>query len=152
MAKKVLASKRAAAKTSRPKKPAGRAGTTAAAAATPTRQIAELRRENEKLHRQIARHEVANFSLKNRVAALEEILQDYGHIENPRLSKYRVPRFSDTPQIEIVLLDRKDLASAGAGETGIVGIAPAVGNAIFVATGTRLRHMPLTPENDMIAS
>ena len=85
-------------------------------------------------------------------ALFERILFSNGRIENPRLSKYRVPRFSDTPQIDIVLLDRKDLPSAGAGETGIVGIAPAVGNAIFAATGTRLRHMPLTPENDMIAS
>jgi nicotinate dehydrogenase subunit B len=80
-------------------------------------------------------------------ALFERILFSNGRIENPRLSKYRVPRFSDTPQIEIVLLDRKDLPSAGAGETGIVGIAPAIGNAIFAATGTRLRHMPLTPED-----
>jgi CO/xanthine dehydrogenase Mo-binding subunit len=41
------------------------------------------------------------------------------------------------------LLDRKDIPSAGAGETPIVGIAPAVGNAIFSATGTRLRAMPM---------
>jgi CO/xanthine dehydrogenase Mo-binding subunit len=85
-------------------------------------------------------------------ALFERIIFSNGRIENPRLSKYRVPRFSDTPQIEIVLLDRKDLPSAGAGETGIVGIAPAIGNAIFAATGTRLRHMPLTPENDMITT
>jgi len=39
------------------------------------------------------------------------------------------------PRIEVVLIDRKDLPSAGAGETGIVGLAPAVGNAIFAATG-----------------
>jgi nicotinate dehydrogenase subunit B len=83
-------------------------------------------------------------------ALFERILFSNGRIENPRLSKYRVPRFSDTPQIDIVLLDRKDLPSAGAGETGIVGIAPAIGNAIFSATGTRLRHMPLTPEEDVI--
>lgn len=83
-------------------------------------------------------------------ALFERILFSNGRIENPRLSKYRVPRFSDTPQIEIVLLDRKDLPSAGAGETGIVGIAPAVGNAIFASTGTRLRHMPLTPEDNVI--
>jgi isoquinoline 1-oxidoreductase len=50
------------------------------------------------------------------------------------------------PAIEIVLLDRKDLASAGAGETPIVGLAPAVGNAIFDATGTRLRSLPLVPK------
>lgn len=85
-------------------------------------------------------------------ALFERILFSNGRIENPHLEKYRVPRFSDTPQIEIVLLDRKDLPSAGAGETGIVGIAPAVGNAIFAATGTRLRHMPLTPEDNAIKS
>lgn len=83
-------------------------------------------------------------------ALFERILFSNGRIENSRLSKYRVPRFSDTPQIEIVLLDRKDLPSAGAGETGIVGIAPAIGNAIFAATGNRLRHMPLTPEDNTI--
>jgi isoquinoline 1-oxidoreductase len=83
-------------------------------------------------------------------ALFERILFSNGRVENPRLSKYRVPRFSDTPQIEIVLLDRKDLPSAGAGETGIVGIAPAIGNAIFAATGTRLRHMPMTPEGDIV--
>ena len=45
-----------------------------------------------------------------------------------------------------ILLDRRDLPSAGAGETPIVGIAPAVGNAIFAATGVRLRGLPLAPE------
>ena len=83
-------------------------------------------------------------------ALFERILFSNGRIENPRLSKYRVPRFSDTPQIDVVLIDRKDLPSAGAGETGIVGIAPAIGNAIFAATGTRLKHMPLTPEDNTV--
>jgi isoquinoline 1-oxidoreductase len=45
--------------------------------------------------------------------------------------------------LETVLVDRKDLPSAGAGETPIVGIAPAISNAIFAATGVRLRSMPL---------
>ena len=62
---------------------------------------------------------------------------------NPHFAAYRVPRFADTPEIEVVLIDRKDLASAGAGETGIVAVAPAVGNAIFAATGSRLRQMPM---------
>jgi isoquinoline 1-oxidoreductase len=83
-------------------------------------------------------------------ALFERILFGNGHIENPAFSKYRVPRFSDTPQVEIVLLDRKDLPSAGAGETGLVGLAPAVGNAIFAATGVRLRSMPMTPDNNII--
>jgi nicotinate dehydrogenase subunit B len=68
-----------------------------------------------------------------------------GKILNPRFSAYRVPRFADVPQMETILLDRKDLASAGAGETPIVAIAPAVGNAIFNATGIRLRSLPMVP-------
>ena len=47
------------------------------------------------------------------------------------------------PQIDVVLLDRKDLPPAGAGETPIVGIAPAVAAGIFDATGERRRGMPL---------
>ncbi len=62
-----------------------------------------------------------------------------------RLSRYRVPRFADVPKIESVLLDRKDIVSAGAGETPIMGIAPAVGNAIFDATGQRIRKLPMAP-------
>jgi isoquinoline 1-oxidoreductase len=76
-------------------------------------------------------------------ALLEAILFSDGRILNPHFESYRVPRFTDAPQVEIVLLDRKDLPSSGAGEIGIVGIAPAVGNAIFAATGTRLRDMPM---------
>ena len=62
-----------------------------------------------------------------------------------RLSRYRVPRFVDMPVIESILLDRKDLPSAGAGETPIMGIAPAIGNAIFDATGQRIRSLPMVP-------
>jgi isoquinoline 1-oxidoreductase len=79
-------------------------------------------------------------------AMFENIQFRNGQILNGRFSKYRVPRFSDMPKIEVVLVDRKDLPSAGAGETPIVGLAPAVGNAIFDATGVRLRSMPLAPE------
>lgn len=68
-----------------------------------------------------------------------------GKILNPHFSSYRVPRFNDIPKFETVLLDRKDLPSAGAGETPIVGIAPAISNAIFAATGIRLHTLPLVP-------
>jgi isoquinoline 1-oxidoreductase len=78
-------------------------------------------------------------------AMFEAIDFDNGKIVNGRFSRYRVPRFSDLPIIETVLVDRKDLPSAGAGETPIVGLAPAVGNAIFDATGIRLRSLPMTP-------
>jgi len=46
----------------------------------------------------------------------------------------------------VMLVDRKDQVSAGAGETPIVGLAPAVGNAIFDATGVRLRSLPMAPK------
>ncbi len=78
-------------------------------------------------------------------ALFEAVEFENGRILNPRFSRYRVPRFSDAPVIEVVLVDRKDLPSAGAGETPIVGIAPAVGNAIFDAAGVRLRSLPMVP-------
>ena len=68
-----------------------------------------------------------------------------GKILNSGLSAYRVPRFSDMPKIENVLLDRKDLPSAGAGEACIVGVAPAIRNAILDATGVALNNLPMLP-------
>jgi isoquinoline 1-oxidoreductase len=76
-------------------------------------------------------------------ALFESIEFANGRIVNPRFSRYRVPRFADTPALETVLLDRKDLPSAGAGETPIVALAPAVAGAIFHATGQRLHSLPL---------
>lgn len=76
-------------------------------------------------------------------ALFEAIHFENGRILNPHLAEYRVPRFSDAPQIDVVLVDRKDQPSMGAGETPLVGIAPAVANAIFNASGIRLRSMPL---------
>lgn len=84
-------------------------------------------------------------------ALFEQIQFANGRILNPHFAEYRVPRFSDAPRIEIVLIDRKDLPSAGAGESGIIGLAPAVGNAIFAATGTRLRNMPMAPSGTAAA-
>ena len=78
-------------------------------------------------------------------ALFEAIKFENGKILNGRMSEYRVPRFSDVPVLETVMLDRKDLPSAGAGEAPIVGMAPAIGNAIFDATGVRLRALPLVP-------
>jgi CO/xanthine dehydrogenase Mo-binding subunit len=76
-------------------------------------------------------------------AMFESIQFQNGKILNPRFATYRVPRFTDLPAIEVVLVDRKDVPSAGAGETPIVGLAPAVANAIFSASGVRLRALPL---------
>ena len=76
-------------------------------------------------------------------ALFEAVEFDNGKILNPRLSAYRLPRFSDVPQLETVMLDRKDLPSAGAGECPLVGLAPAIASAIFQATGIRMRSLPL---------
>jgi nicotinate dehydrogenase subunit B len=69
-----------------------------------------------------------------------------GKILNPKLSAYRVPRFADTPKLDIVMLNRKDIPPAGAGETAIIAIAPAIRNAIANATGKRLYTLPLVPQ------
>src|SRR5689334_5155456 len=95
------------------------------------------------------------FQLKNQIEGsivqaiggglFESIEFKDGKILNPKFSSYRVPRFNDLPLIEAVLVDRRDIPSAGAGETPIVGLAPAVANAIFNAAGIRLRALPLAP-------
>jgi len=79
-------------------------------------------------------------------ALFEAIKFDEYRILNPTYSTYRVPRFSDTPRIEAVLIDRRDLPSAGGGETPFCAVAPAVGNAICNATGVRLRSLPMAPD------
>jgi isoquinoline 1-oxidoreductase len=62
-------------------------------------------------------------------ALFEAIQFADGQILNGTLGDYRVPRFTDVPPIDIVLLDRRDLPSAGAGETPIVAVAPAIASA-----------------------
>ncbi len=78
-------------------------------------------------------------------ALFEAIQFENGRILNPKLSKYRVPRFKDVPQTEAVLVDRRDIVPAGAGEVPLMAIAPAIGNAIAQATGKRLRALPMVP-------
>jgi isoquinoline 1-oxidoreductase len=78
-------------------------------------------------------------------ALFEAIEFEDGKILNGTMSAYRVPRFSDMPVLETVLIDRKDLPSMGAGECPMVGLAPAIANAIFDATGVRPRGLPLVP-------
>ena len=92
------------------------------------------------------RNQVEGSNVQGMGGALFEAIQfENGRILNGRMSQYRVPRFSDLPVIETVLLDRKDLPSAGAGECPMIGLAPAIANAIFDATGDRLRSLPLIP-------
>jgi isoquinoline 1-oxidoreductase len=79
-------------------------------------------------------------------ALFESVSFAHGRIARPSLSGYRLPRFTDVPELDVVLLDRPDLPSAGAGETPLIAVAPAVANAIFAATGRRLRSLPLIPK------
>ncbi|HLX35079.1 MAG TPA: molybdopterin cofactor-binding domain-containing protein [Candidatus Limnocylindrales bacterium] len=76
-------------------------------------------------------------------ALFEAIHFDGGRITNGSLREYRVPRFSDVPPIEVITLDRRDEPSAGAGETPIIAVAPAIANALAAASGRRLRSLPL---------
>jgi isoquinoline 1-oxidoreductase len=78
-------------------------------------------------------------------ALFEAVQFASGKILNSGLSSYRVPRFSDVPKIEVILIDRKDLPSAGAGESSIIGVAPAIRNAILDAMGTALNNLPMLP-------
>jgi isoquinoline 1-oxidoreductase len=76
-------------------------------------------------------------------ALREEMRFKDGKILNPKFSQYHVPRFKDVPKIDTILVNRTDLPSVGAGETPIIGIAPAIANALFHATQTRIRSLPI---------
>lgn len=76
-------------------------------------------------------------------ALFERVHYDLYRVLNPKLSQYRVPRFRDVPPIETILVDRRDIPPAGAGESPITTIAPALANAIFAVTGERRRSLPL---------
>ena len=92
------------------------------------------------------RNQVVGAMIQGLGGALFEAIEfENGRIKNPHFASYRVPRFRDVPEIETVLLDRKDIPSAGAGETPIMSVAPAIGNAIFDASGVRLNKLPMVP-------
>jgi isoquinoline 1-oxidoreductase len=92
------------------------------------------------------RHQIAGAVVQGIGGALFEAV-DFadGQVLNGTMRQYRVPRFADVPPIDVVMVDRKDLQSAGAGETPIIGLAPAIANAMFKATGERRRSLPLMP-------
>ena len=77
-------------------------------------------------------------------AALQEEIQfENGRILNASFGEYRVPRLEDVPELDIHLINRPDLPSAGAGETPIIAIAPAIANAVFRATGASVQALPI---------
>ena len=84
------------------------------------------------------------------LALTEETLFDErsGRIMNPSLADYHVPVHLDVPEIEVMWTDipdpRSPLGARGIGEIGITGVAAAVANAVFNATGKRVRDLPIT--------
>lgn len=83
----------------------------------------------------------------------ENLIYDpvYGRPDNADLGGYLVPVNADVPDVDVDWIGEPDLAfnpigCRGLGEIGITGVAPAIGNAVYHATGTRLRSLPLTPE------
>jgi len=78
-------------------------------------------------------------------ALFEALHFENGRISNASFLEYRVPRFTDVPPIDVLLLDRPDQPSAGGGETPMVALAPALANAIVAAGGIRIRSLPLAP-------
>jgi xanthine dehydrogenase YagR molybdenum-binding subunit len=87
------------------------------------------------------------------MALMEESVIDhrYGKYVNSNLGDYHIATNADVPQIEVIFIDKKDpvtnpMGSKGIGEVGIVGVAAAVANAVFNATGVRVRDLPITPD------
>jgi len=80
-------------------------------------------------------------------ALMEEVTWDEEKVTSVNWSSYHsLPLGFDVPKIEVTLLNRPDQPATGAGETAITLTAAALGNAIFDATGARLRRVPFTPE------
>jgi xanthine dehydrogenase YagR molybdenum-binding subunit len=80
-----------------------------------------------------------------------EIDHRYGRIMNPNLQHYHVPVNADVLEIETMFVEEDDkvvnpLGVKGMGELGMVGIPAAIANAVFHATGKRIRELPITPE------
>ena len=73
--------------------------------------------------------------------------QNYGSVANPSFLNYRLPNHTAIPKIQVIFTDVKDpYGPKSVGETGIVPVPAAIGNAIFNATGKRLRKLPFMPE------
>ena len=78
-------------------------------------------------------------------ALWEQVHFDASSQSTRRLSQYRMPRFTDVPAMDVQIIDRREVEAAGAGESPITLTAPAIASAIFEATDTRRRTLPLLP-------
>ena len=77
---------------------------------------------------------------------LEQVTWDRTKVTNTDWASYPILRFPDVPRVDIELIDRPGEPSWGVGEPTAVVIPAAIGNAVFDATGARLRTVPFTPE------
>jgi CO/xanthine dehydrogenase Mo-binding subunit len=84
-------------------------------------------------------------------ALLEEVKFDSTGQRNLDWNSYPVIRFQQIPDVEIVLIDRPEMQPLGGGEPSIVPVTAAIANAIFDATGARLRQVPFTPQRVLSA-
>ncbi len=84
-------------------------------------------------------------------ALKEEVTWDDHQVTSLDWAGYRILTFAEVPTIETVLIDRPEEDALGAGEPAICPVVAAVGNAIFDATGVRLRTVPFTPESLLAA-
>jgi isoquinoline 1-oxidoreductase len=79
-------------------------------------------------------------------ALWESVEFDGGRILNPSFSRYRVPRITDTPALDVTLVGDPDTPSTGAGEPAIVTVAAVIANAVMSATGRQVDTLPITPQ------
>jgi CO/xanthine dehydrogenase Mo-binding subunit len=84
-------------------------------------------------------------------ALLEEVLFDSTGQKNLDWKSYPVIRFEQVPDVEIVLIDRPEMQPLGGGEPSIVPVTAAIANAIYDATGARMRRVPFTPQRVLSA-
>jgi CO/xanthine dehydrogenase Mo-binding subunit len=78
-------------------------------------------------------------------ALMEEVNFDSAGVKNLNWNTYPIIRFHEVPDVDIVLIDRRELPPMGGGEASSIATGAAIGNAIFDATGARLRQVPFTP-------
>ena len=78
-------------------------------------------------------------------ALKEEVVLDGKTSKSRDWESYQVLRFTEVPAIKIALINRPNEAPTGSGENAMTAIPAAVANAIFDATGARIRRLPLTP-------
>jgi CO/xanthine dehydrogenase Mo-binding subunit len=79
-------------------------------------------------------------------ALLEEVLYDQSGLQTLDWKSYPILSFERIPEIDIVLINRPDLPALGGGEPSIGPVPAAIANAVFDATGARMRQAPLTRE------